>query len=81
MKVVASNCISQREALLWFKVEIPIIGLDIIDIPPIAYGNSTLIYFSIGQYCVWMVGLSSLQIFDNFMLLLNCGLFSFNYMH
>jgi len=48
MKVSAENCISVREATLWFKVEIPVVGLDIIDIPPIPYLSPTLIYFSIG---------------------------------
>ena len=48
--MVAENCISRLEASLWFKVEVPIIGLDIIDIDPISWGNSTLVYFSIGKF-------------------------------
>lgn len=37
------------EASLWFKIEVPIVGLDIIDIDPIPYGSPTLVYFSIGM--------------------------------
>lgn len=52
--VTAENCLSRQVAVIWYKVEIPIVGLDIIPISPIAYGNSSMVYFTISEcfFCV-----------------------------
>jgi len=50
MKVTVENCVSHGEAVIWYKVEIPIVGLGIVPIHPIAYGNSSIVYFTISKY-------------------------------